>query len=91
MLPTSQEIAESAALPTREMGLSVALEIEAVRSGKVPRAAEADVALPHSSAGSGAERRPRGEGARTHAEARAERRGNVAQEIAATKAVAVAA
>jgi len=38
-----------------------------------------------------AERRARGEGAGTHAEARGERRGNVAEEVAAAGAMAVAA
>ena len=41
------------------------------------------------SAGTRAERRARGEGARAHAEARAERRGDVAEEVAAARASAV--
>jgi len=48
-------------------------------------------ALVHSLTGPRAQRRAGGEGAGTHAEARAERRGNVAEEISATGAVAVAA
>ena len=43
----------------------------------------------HSSARTRTERWTRGEGARAHAEARAERRGNVAEEVAAAGAVAV--
>ena len=58
---------------------------------KFPELAEAEGGAADSSAGSGAQRRTRGEGAGTHAEARAERRGNVAEEIAATGAAAVAA
>jgi len=41
--------------------------------------------------GAGTEGRAGGEGARTHAEAGAERRGNVAEEVAATGAVAFGA
>jgi len=48
-------------------------------------------ALVHSLTGPRAERGPGGEGAGAHAEARAERRGNVAEGIAAAGAVAVAA
>ena len=48
-------------------------------------------ALVHSLTGPRAQRRAGGEGAGAHAEARAERRGNVAKEIAAAGAVAVAA
>jgi hypothetical protein len=42
-------------------------------------------------AGTGAEGRARGQGARAHAEARGERRGNIAEKVAAAGAMAVAA
>ena len=58
---------------------------------KFPKFIEADVLLPRSSAGPRAQRRACGEGAGAHAEARAERRGNVAEEFAAAGAAAVAA
>ena len=68
-----------------------AREIEAERAEKFPEILEVEVALPRSSAGTGTEGRAGGERAGAHAEARGERRGNVAEEIAAAGAMAIAA
>jgi hypothetical protein len=58
---------------------------------KFPESIEADVVLRHLSAGTRTERGAGRERTRAHAEARAERRGNVSEEIAAAGAAAIAA
>jgi len=68
-----------------------AKEIEAKRAEKFPEMMEAEVVLLRSSAWAGTQGRARGEGAGAHAETWGERRGNVAEEIAAARAMTVAA
>jgi hypothetical protein len=71
--------------------MSAALEIEAERVEKFPEMVEADAAQAHLLAGTGAQGRACSERAGAHAEARGERRWNVAEKVAAAGAAAVAA